>query len=55
MLTATWPYYVKVWTCDPFPNEKLQAQWAVDSWDAVLDRLPVPDSNVIRYVSYIPC
>jgi hypothetical protein len=52
ILAATRPYYVKVWTCGPFPDEKLQAQWAVDSWGAVSDGVPVPDPRVIRYVSH---
>lgn len=51
IVAATRPYYIRVWTCDPFPDDKLQAQWAIDSWDGVSNGEPVPDSNILRYVS----
>ena len=51
LIAATRIYYVKIWTFDPFPDDKLQAQWAVDSWDTVSNGLPLPDNGVIHYVS----
>lgn len=51
-------YYVKIWTFDPFPDDKLQAQWALDSWDMVSDGLPMPDTKagpMIRCVSNLLC
>ena len=54
MIAATWVYYVKIWTSDPFPDDKTQAQWAVDSWDAVSDGIPLPNTSVIQYVSNAP-
>ena len=52
IVATTQPYYVKIWTCNLFPNDKVQAQWAVDSWDAILDGVPIPGPGVIRYVSH---
>jgi hypothetical protein len=54
LIAATRVYYVKIWTSDPFPDDKLQAQWAVDSWNAVSDGIPLPDAGVIHYVSDTP-
>jgi len=54
MIAATRVYYVKIWTSDPFPDDKTQAQWAVDSWDAVSDGIPLPNTSVIQYVSNAP-
>jgi hypothetical protein len=51
LIAATRIYYVKIWTFDPFPDDKLQAQWAIDAWDTVSDGLQMPDTGVIRYVS----
>ena len=54
LVAATKVYYVKIWTFDPFPDDKLQAQWALDSWDAVSDGLTLPNDQagaMIRYVS----
>lgn len=53
LIAATRVYYVKIWTFDPFPDDKCQAQWAVDSWDAVSDGSPLPDTRAIQYVSHI--
>jgi len=55
ILAATRPYYVKIWMFDPFPGDKVQRQWAMDSWDAISDGVPIPDDGVIRYVSDAPC
>lgn len=54
LIAATRVYYVKIWTSDPFPDDKAQAQWAVDSWNAVSDGTPLPDTGVIKYVSNAP-
>ena len=51
LIAATRVYYVKIWTSDPFPDDKVQAQWAVDSWDTVSDGIPLPDTGAIQYVS----
>jgi hypothetical protein len=51
ILAATRVYYVKIWTLDPFPDDKLQVRWAIDAWNAVADGLPLPDDGVIQYVS----
>ena len=51
LIAATRVYYVKIWTFDAFPDDKCQAQWAVDSWDDVSDGLPLPDTSAIHYVS----
>ena len=53
ILAATRPYYVRLWTRDPFPDDKLRIQWANDSWNEVSGGEPVPDPNVLRYVSTI--
>lgn len=53
IVAATRPYYVQLWTCDPFPDDKLQERWAMDSWDTVSDGVPIPDFGVIRYVSNV--
>ena len=51
LIAATRIYYIKIWTFDPFPDDKLQAQWASDSWDTVSDGSPLPDIGMIGYVS----
>jgi len=51
ILAATKIYHVKIWTIDPFPDDKLQVRWAIDAWDAVADGSPMPDGQVIQYVS----
>jgi len=51
LIAATRVYYTKIWTSNPFPDEKLQAQWAVDSWNFVSDGEPLPDNGMIQYVS----
>jgi len=53
LIAATRVYYVKIWTSDPFPDDKVQAQWAVDSWDTVSDGIPLPDTSAIQYVSVV--
>ena len=35
LLAATHVYYMKIWTSNPFPDDKVQAEWAVHSWDTV--------------------
>lgn len=54
LIAATKVYYIKIWTFEPFLDNKLQAQWVVDSWGAVSDGLPLPDDQagpMIRCVS----
>ena len=53
MVAAIKPYYVRLWTFDPFPDDKLQTQWVNDSWDEVSGGVPVPDTKVLRYVGDI--
>jgi len=55
ILAAAKVYYIKIWTVNPFPDDKLQVKWAIDVWNAVADRSPMPDDQVVQYVSiFIP-
>lgn len=54
LLAATRVYYVKIWTSNPFPDDKVQAEWAANSWDAVSNGTPLPDNGMIQYVSNMP-
>ena len=54
LLAATRAYYVKIWTSNLFPDDKAQAEWAVQSWDAVSNGTPLPDNSMIQYVSNVP-
>jgi hypothetical protein len=51
IVAVTRPYYIKIWTCDPFPDDRLRTQWAMDSWDVVSDGVPVPGHAVVNYLT----
>lgn len=55
LIAATRVYYMKIWTVDPFPDDKLQAKWAVDSWHVASDGEPLPETTMISYVSNVLC
>jgi len=53
LIAAMKIYYVKIWTFDPFLDNKLQAQWVLNSWDAVSDGLTLPEAQAGAMICYV--
>jgi len=52
LLASSHHYYIYIWTRNPFPDEDVEARWALDAWESAVGSdpaLPLPEQ--IRYVS----